>query len=138
MVLHMNQVCGGCIFRLFGIYEHISSRPLLRTSTVNALLREVIEREKDEESDTSRKNEGLCSPRSSHEHDLVPRICKMCIGILDFVYQDEKGILVKKDCANAFATVIAEAVMREHKQIDSFSLEVSLPSLVMENEQAVW
>lgn len=133
-----SQVCLCCIFRLFGIYDHISSRPSLSASALADFVKKVIGMEKDDDCDASTKSEVMCGQKSSNELDLVSEVCKICVGILNFVYHDERGILIKKDSANEFAAVIAEAVKREHGHIDSFSLEVSLPSLVTENEQAVW
>lgn len=132
-----SQVCVCCILRFFGIYEHISSRPSQSASTLTGFVEKVIGLEKDENCDGSTKSEVMCD-QQSNELDLVSKVCKICVGILNFVYHDEKGTLIKKDSANEFAAVIAEAVKKDHGQIDSFSLEVSLPSLVMENEQAVW
>lgn len=134
-----SQVCVCCIFRFFGIYEHISYRPSLSASTLTGFVKKVIGLEKDEEcAGGSMKSEVMSSQQSSNELDLVSKVCKICGGILNFVYHDEKEMLIKKDSANEFAAVIAESVKKEHGHIDSFSLEVSLPSLVMENEQAVW
>ncbi|GFS36016.1 pseudouridine synthase family protein [Actinidia rufa] len=103
-------VCIRCIFRLIGVSECIYSCTSLSTSALSTAL-----------------EKGMCL-----EGDMMDN------GILQFAYHDGKEMLMKSDCANEFALLIAKVVKQEGHQIDSFSLEVSIPSRVMENEQAVW
>ncbi|EYU36817.1 hypothetical protein MIMGU_mgv1a003989mg [Erythranthe guttata] len=65
-------------------------------------------------------------------------VCRVCLGILQFVYSDGKGVLVEKNNAGDFAATIEDAVKKEGHEIDNFCLEVSLPPIVVEKEQAVW
>ena len=63
--------------------------------------------------------------------------CALCLGILQFTYCDNKEISVKKGSANDMAVAISELVKREGYQIDSFSLEVSVPPIILESERAI-
>lgn len=82
--------------------------------------------------------ENPCIQQSSEGSELEPNLCKICLGILQFVYRDDREVLVKKACANDLAIYITKVVKQEGHQIDNFSLEVSIPSSVVENEEAVW
>lgn len=133
----MMQACVRCIFRLFGPFEKICAFPSLPTSTMNAMLGKLMGLEGGENCKQSSVHEDSSGQQSSQSSVLEPKVCRICLGILDFVYLDEKGTLVKKDCTNEFIEIIAEAVKQERHQVDSFSLEVSLPPVVTENEQVV-
>ncbi|CAI9117046.1 OLC1v1018359C1 [Oldenlandia corymbosa var. corymbosa] len=124
--------CCGCIFRVFGIYESIYSFPSMPTSSVSSILGEVFGPQVDMKDDVSGENDKLSIPSL-----LEPKVCSICLGVLDFVYHDEQGILVRKDRASDLAQMIVEAVKQEYQLIDGFSLEVSLPPVVLENEQIV-
>ncbi|PHT85014.1 hypothetical protein T459_13457 [Capsicum annuum] len=76
--------------------------------------------------------------QSYQERSRETNFCKICLGILQFLYYDDTGTLLKKYSADDFAVVISELVNQQYQQIDGFSLEVSLPSAVTENDQAVW
>ncbi|KAL3641651.1 hypothetical protein CASFOL_012466 [Castilleja foliolosa] len=121
-----NGVCTQCIFRLFNLHEQISSRPSLGTPNLRAILHELTEHEED----------GANSSVEETEEDF--KVCRVCVGILQFVYNDDKGMLVKKDHATHFAAAIGDVIKKEGYQLDSFALEVSLPLIIVENEQAVW
>ncbi|KAF7126674.1 hypothetical protein RHSIM_Rhsim11G0079600 [Rhododendron simsii] len=82
--------------------------------------------------------ENPCSQQSSEGSELEPKLCKICLGVLQFVYRDNGEMLVKRTCPYDFAVFITKLVKQERHQIDNFSLEVSMPSSVVENEQAVW
>ncbi|KAL6982631.1 tRNA pseudouridine(55) synthase [Sarracenia purpurea var. burkii] len=106
-------------------------KDLLSIGKVLSLQRDVLD-------DSPRAKEDPSSQPSSEEPLLEPILCGICLGILQFAYCDDKEMLVKKDCANDFALLITKVVKQEGHQVDNFSLEVSIPSRVMENEQAVW
>ncbi|XP_071922767.1 uncharacterized protein [Coffea arabica] len=131
--------CARCIFRLFGLCQKISSFPSLPTATMNAMLeKNVLGRDRDDNcSGSAERKDSGSQQLSSQTFVLEHAVCRICLGILDYVYHDEKEILVKKDSAYEFAKIVAESVKQEHPQIDSFSLEVSLPPVVMDNEQVV-
>ncbi|GKV43630.1 hypothetical protein SLEP1_g50894 [Rubroshorea leprosula] len=59
------------------------------------------------------------------------------LNILQFKWRDDKETLVKKESANDMTELIAEIVKQEGHQIDSFSLEVSVPQGILENESAI-
>lgn len=65
-------------------------------------------------------------------------VCRVCLGILQFIYIDDRGMPVRKNHASDFASAIRDTVKHGGHQIDSFCLEVSLPLNVVENEKAVW
>lgn len=74
---------------------------------------------------------------NSKESEFEEVLCALCLGILQFTYCDDKEIPVKKESANDMAVAISELVKREGYQIDSFSLEVSVPPIILENEHSV-
>ncbi|XP_047325747.1 tRNA pseudouridine synthase Pus10 [Impatiens glandulifera] len=116
-------ICSRCIIRFSCKMESITPCMLLSTSVLTSALRELITVDED----TKGNNE---------ETEL--QLCQICLGILQFVYCNEEGLLMKKECAVDFSVVIAEVAKQDGHQIDSFSLEVSVPSLITENEEIVW
>lgn len=82
-----------------------------------------------------RHDEDVSSDSKELEFEEV--LCALCLGILQFTYCDDKEIPVKKESANDMAVAISELVKREGYQIDSFSLEVSVPPIILENEHSV-
>ena len=74
---------------------------------------------------------------NSKESEFEEVLCALCLGILQFTYCDNKEIPVKKGSASDMAVAISELVKREGYQIDSFSLEVSVPPIILENEHSV-
>ncbi|TMW96275.1 hypothetical protein EJD97_007644 [Solanum chilense] len=119
--------CVRCIFRLFGLHELMCSHPSLSISKWCDILEDVM-----------RNKDGEFNEQSHQERSRETNFCKICLGILQFLYYDDTGTLLKKYSADDFAVVISELVKQQYQQIDSFSLEVSLPSVVTENDQAVW
>ncbi|KAJ6920992.1 hypothetical protein NC651_014539 [Populus alba x Populus x berolinensis] len=113
-------VCIRCIFRLFGIRDHAYFRSSLSPSVLCNIL-----------------GEGDSSSSESMESELEPEVCRICLGILQFTYRDEKEMLVKRKNGDELAASIAELIGQEGHQIDGFSLEVSTPPIIFENEQAV-
>ncbi|KAJ6399683.1 hypothetical protein OIU77_020271 [Salix suchowensis] len=118
--LHSAGVCIRCIFRLFGIHDHAYFRSTLSPSVMCNIL-----------------GEGDSSSSESNESELKPEVCRICLGILQFTYRDEKEMLVKRKNGDELAASIAELLRQEGHQIDGFSLEVSIPPIIFENEQAV-
>ncbi|CAH8354185.1 unnamed protein product, partial [Eruca vesicaria subsp. sativa] len=53
-------------------------------------------------------------------------------GILKFVFSDARS-----DCSSDYAAKVADLVKQEGHEFDSFVLEVSVPSTIMESEQSV-
>lgn len=47
-------------------------------------------------------------------------------------------MFVKMENAKDLAVTISDLVKKEGYQIDSFSLEVSIPPVILENENMVW
>lgn len=119
--------CVRCIFRLFGLHELMCAHPSLSISKWCDILEDVM-----------RKKDGEFNEQSHQEQSRETKFCKICLGILQFLYFDDTGTLLKKYSVDDFAVVISELVKQQYQQIDSFSLEVSLPSAVTENDQAVW
>lgn len=128
------QVCTHCILRLFSLHEQACSRPSVETPILSSILRELAEHEGDGAYNSIRETEGLTGVEYVNEYQEV---CRVCRGILQFMYNDHKGMLVKENHACGFAAEIGDAVKKEGHQFDGFSLEFSLPPAVVENEQAV-
>ncbi|XP_021284347.1 putative tRNA pseudouridine synthase Pus10 [Herrania umbratica] len=109
-------VCARCVLRLFGIGEHIYCDSLFSQS----MLRSILEEE------------------TSFKSEVEFQFCNICLGILQFSYCDDgEETVVKKESAKDMALSIAELVKQEGHQIDGFSLEVSVPPLIMENESSL-
>lgn len=106
------QVCIRCIIRLSGIERHNYSFSLSAP---------ILGSDKEAINDDNERN-----------------TCWLCLGILQFSYIDDKGNFVKCKGADDLALSISEMVRKEGHQIDSFSLEVSVPSIILENEKRVW
>ncbi|OIT39489.1 PREDICTED: putative tRNA pseudouridine synthase Pus10 isoform X2 [Nicotiana attenuata] len=129
--------CVRCVFRLFGLHELMCSHPSLSISKWCDILEDVMRKEDVDTADQPQKD-GELSNKQLHQEPLKEtNFCTICLGILQFLYNDDNGTLLKKDSANDFALVIAELLKQQHHQIDSFSLEVSVPSALAETDQAV-
>ncbi|KAK4853566.1 hypothetical protein QYF36_010962 [Acer negundo] len=115
--LSSKEVCMRCIFRLFGV--QVPDFSLSQPSILNNFL--------GEQTDSVKQLE-----------DTEPKSCSICLGVLQFAYCDDKERSVKKESANDLAVTIADLVKKEGYQIDSFSLEVSLPPIISENENMAW
>lgn len=110
------QVCLRCIFRLFGIQV-----PNCSTLSVKSLLCHVLGEQTD-------------LHQVQNISSVEPNICRNCLGILQFTYRDDKERVVENESAYDFAVAIAQLVKKEGHQIDSFSLEISMPQIILENE----
>ncbi|KAJ8538155.1 hypothetical protein K7X08_014695 [Anisodus acutangulus] len=130
--------CVRCIFRLFGLHELMCAHPSLSISKWCDILEDVMRKKDIDTADHPQKDGEFSNEQSHQERSRETKFCKICFGILQFLYNDDTGTLFKKYSADDFALVIAELVKQQYQQIDSFSLEVSLPSAVTENDQAVW
>ncbi|GAY49184.1 hypothetical protein CUMW_117330 [Citrus unshiu] len=108
------EVCLRCIFRLFGMQV-----PICSSLSVKSLLCHVLGEQADLHQNIS---------------SVEPNICRSCLGILQFTYCGDKERVVENESACDFAIAIAELVKKEGHQIDSFSLEVSMPPTILENE----
>ncbi|XP_010539815.1 PREDICTED: putative tRNA pseudouridine synthase Pus10 [Tarenaya hassleriana] len=111
-------VCERCIFRLVAIRGFDSVFSSVSTSTLRS--RNAVD--------------GDTSVPSESDHSGV---CIVCLGVLQFIYSDDKQTVVKMESNSDFATRIAEFVKQSHHEFDSFGLEVSVPSVITENESAV-
>ncbi|KAM7260252.1 hypothetical protein ACFE04_015993 [Oxalis oulophora] len=104
------KVCSRCILRLLGIRDR--HYYCLSQSTLQSVV--VLEQE-------------------------VEPLCTICLGVLQFTYRNDSGTLLKKDSTDDdLALSIADFVKHDGHHIDHFSLEVSLPPIILENEQLVW
>ncbi|XP_074286087.1 uncharacterized protein LOC141611451 [Silene latifolia] len=114
------EVCPQCVLRLLGKY----GPSYCNSSSIFSLFSAVV-------------GDQLSSDVSlSGESDKKDGYCSVCFGILQFIYADEKQSLVKKDCANDLAVLIAELARLEGHQIDDFTLEVSIPPIIVEKDNA--
>lgn len=110
--LSSNGVCSRCVLRLFGTEEHIYCHSSVSQSMLGSVIEEV----------------------TCFKSEVEFQFCVVCLGILQFSYCDDKESLVKMETANDMALAIVELVKQQGHQIDGFSLEVSLPPLILENE----
>ncbi|MED6184084.1 hypothetical protein PIB30_044006 [Stylosanthes scabra] len=104
-------VCVRCILRLFGIKGPIYA------SIDNGSVENPV--------DSTTSNE--------------TKLCNICLGILQFrFYDDKEKRIFQKDTAYDVALLIADMVRQDGYQFDSFSLEVSIPPLILQNEASLW
>nr|XP_043632418.1 tRNA pseudouridine synthase Pus10 [Erigeron canadensis]XP_043632419.1 tRNA pseudouridine synthase Pus10 [Erigeron canadensis] len=129
-----HQVCVRCIFCLFNIHEGIYA--LLSPTKLHLVVEKEIKVE-NVLNESPGETEDVKTLQSSQESELKSSICPVCLGVLQFNYYDESNTMVKKDHAQDFAMTVAEHVKQKFPEISSFSLEVSLPTLITENEQAI-
>ncbi|KAL9672127.1 hypothetical protein QQ045_028375 [Rhodiola kirilowii] len=120
-------VCARCIFRLLGIRGNVYSCNTLSPSVIYSLLEEA--RDVDEPK-SGEANGSFCGP----ETDQGP--CSICLGILQFSYSDTNGMVVTNQSPTDMASTIAEIVKKVGHDICDFSLEISVPPIIMENEHA--
>ncbi|GAB4825468.1 hypothetical protein Ancab_008341 [Ancistrocladus abbreviatus] len=123
-------VCFQCILRIFGKYGpgHFQSPRLLDIISSCISGAECSDEELNRNGGSSGSDSSLLN-----EAD----ICCICCGILQFNYIDDSKTVVKHKCANDFAVTIGDLVKEKGHQTDGFSLEVSIPPVILENENAV-
>ncbi|KAK1321482.1 hypothetical protein QJS10_CPA03g02363 [Acorus calamus] len=128
-------VCVRCIFRLFGVRGPIYSCSSLSTS----VLCSVFEDDSGTERIGSPINGVVHSPCVIQDPHKDQLFCGVCLGILQFAYDQEQAIssCKKESHMNGFTASIAELVKREGHQIDGFSLEISIPPVILANERAI-
>ncbi|XP_023741450.1 uncharacterized protein LOC111889534 [Lactuca sativa] len=132
--LFAHEVCVRCIFRLFNIHEGIYA--LLSPTTIYSIIKKAINSE-DMAIKSTEDTVDAKSLQSSPELEVKSSICSVCLGVLQFSYLDERDTLLGKDHAEDFAMAVAESVKEKGHEIPSFTLEVSLPTLITENEQVI-
>ncbi|KAH9622582.1 hypothetical protein KSS87_001769 [Heliosperma pusillum] len=114
------EVCPQCVLRLLGKY----GPSYCNSSSIFSLFSAVF------------GGQLSCDVPLSEESEKTDGYCSVCFGILQFIYADEKQSLVKKDCANDLAVLIAELAREEGHKVDDFTLEVSIPPIIAENDNA--
>lgn len=67
-----------------------------------------------------------------------PVVCKVCLGILQFTYSADNKLVVERESASELAVSISDLIRQQAFQIDSFSLEVSIPPIIQENDRIAW
>ncbi|KAK6939034.1 hypothetical protein RJ641_032542 [Dillenia turbinata] len=132
-----SRVCPRCIFRFFGINGPIYYCSSLSPSILCSFMEEL------QDSKRCPENGGSIGHASSdrpcpQETEAELSLCCICFGILQFYYCDDKNMLVNKGSANEFAVSIGQLIKQEGYEIDSFSLEVSIPEIIVENDHAIW
>ncbi|KAI4317004.1 hypothetical protein L6164_024918 [Bauhinia variegata] len=128
-------ICVRCILRLFGVQGHIYSCLSLSTSMLISILGQPTDLGKDMVDSDFRKCEISFSSKESRPEATL---CRLCLGILQFRFNDDRAMLVEKNSSHDLAVLIADTVKQEGHQIDSFSLEVSIPPDILENDCSVW
>ncbi|PIA32892.1 hypothetical protein AQUCO_04300078v1 [Aquilegia coerulea] len=114
-------VCSRCIMRFFGVRGHVS----YSEEESKIVVEDGVKEEKDLNSYDSFQME-------------LESFCCICLGVLQFSYSEGKDVLVKRDNVSEFALAVAETVKNEGYEIDSFSLEISVPPIILANEHAIW
>ncbi|CAF1927173.1 hypothetical protein HID58_065403 [Brassica napus] len=109
-------VCERCIFRLVSVEPFVSDLSSVSASTLRSWL------ESGDEEDASSEES---------------RVCIVCLGVLQLVFSDAKQTLVRSECGSDYAARIMDLVKEEGHEFDSFALEVSVPSTIVENDRAV-
>ncbi|KAJ4832908.1 hypothetical protein Tsubulata_026922 [Turnera subulata] len=135
--LQSNGVCGRCIFRLFGIHGHVYFSPSLCLPDTHSLLGELMHLDKPSMSPLLNGDGDLNNHSTSKGYEAEQEFCRVCLGILQFTYRDDEEKLVKSQTPGDLASTIAALLKREGHQFDSFSLEVSVPPITLENENSV-
>lgn len=130
-------VCIRCTLRLFGVQGHMFSAPSFSTSLLFQVLGKLTSLNSYLVDGSSEENGDSKSAFSSCESEKELVYCSICIGILQFTFFDDKEKLIRKDCGTELAVSIAEFVKQEGHQVDNFSLEISIPLIVLENEKVV-
>nr|KYP65732.1 Putative tRNA pseudouridine synthase Pus10 [Cajanus cajan] len=62
------------------------------------------------------------------------QLCRLCLGILQFTYSDDTKTLLQND---NLPLLIAQTVQRQAYHFHSFSLEVSIPPIVLDNDNSL-
>ncbi|GMH19765.1 hypothetical protein Nepgr_021606 [Nepenthes gracilis] len=131
-------VCFQCILRLFGKYGPRFSNSFHLLSWLATFVDGQTSSGECMENDGLSKNGGSSDPSSSQRLIDEADICGICCGILQCNYIDDNKTLIKHNCTSDFAVSIGEVVKQEgHQAPDGFSLEVSIPPIIRETENAV-
>ncbi|KAD7477083.1 hypothetical protein E3N88_00219 [Mikania micrantha] len=117
-----NEVCARCIFRVFNIHEGIYA--LVSPTTLYSIIEKATELEAE-------------TTKSFQKSEVKSNICPICLGVMQFSYHDQRDMLLEKDHAADFAMTVAESVKEKYQEIASFTLEVSLPTIITENESVI-
>lgn len=131
------RVCVRCIFRLFGVHECLYSYATPSTSLLYSNIGKGLKSEGELYVNGSQADKDPSNLDTSHELESGDYVCRICLGILQFVYYDQQNVLVKRDSARDFALTIADFVKQDGHVADNFSLEVSLPPLILEKEESI-
>ncbi|KAF6172551.1 hypothetical protein GIB67_007064 [Kingdonia uniflora] len=129
-------VCARCIFRLFGVDQRVYSCSFLSPAIFGSLIEAPRGSHECMVKEGFKENEGLEKRELVQEAEIEPSYCCICLGILQFSYREEKTALVKRGCVSEFTTTIAELVKQEGHELDSFSLEISTPAVIVANERS--
>ncbi|XP_050365041.1 uncharacterized protein LOC126783586 [Argentina anserina] len=112
-------VCTRCILRLFGVRECVHYRSPLSPSMLSSVFSD------------------LTDPVDIHSSLREPAVCTVCLGVLQFTYSENNKV-VKKESVDGLAAYICNLIREQGFEIDGFSLEVSIPPIILENERTVW
>ncbi|KAM6583259.1 hypothetical protein CsatB_010261 [Cannabis sativa] len=130
-------VCSQCILRLFGIREDLYDCNSLSSSVFSSVFGNLSGSEEHVQSGVE-ENENSNSSLISKGPKINQLLCSLCLGILQFTYRDGNEFVVRKDSAYEFVGSIAELVKQDYRQTDGFSLEVSVPPVIQENDRCIW
>ena len=130
----MLQICARCIFRLLGVQGRIYSSSFLSSSFISSVIGGPTDLEGNTKDSCFRACENF---GSSKEPKCDANLCSLCLGILQFRFSCDTKTPLNKNTPHAMAALLADTVRGDGHQIDSFSLEVSMPPVILENETAI-
>lgn len=117
-------VCVRCILRLLGAYSSSCSCASLTASALHSFLEEYDDSIKGEPCQCLSMNDAYCS---------------VCLGVLLPAFHQVESLQTPDGASHidTISSMISQVVQKEGYQIDEFSLEISLPSVIAANERAV-
>ncbi|KAH7278006.1 hypothetical protein KP509_38G019500 [Ceratopteris richardii] len=141
-------VCPFCILRFFGIRDVVYSYPFLPSTLVECTTINLSKEpcNKKEQESFGHSNEQALDGRTCNNVSVNFDMSNPCIACLG-IFQLEPGIDRQLDricherrerMAVTSKEKIIESVKKEGYQFDTFTVEISIPGIVMVRERAVW
>ncbi|KAJ7561342.1 hypothetical protein O6H91_03G024600 [Diphasiastrum complanatum] len=144
--LLLRGVCSRCILRFFNVRDTGLRHCISNSSELFFQLRPVLVRVMGEERLNGIQEKvnleqvsKACKPDGGLPSQTMPRICIVCLGILQLYLQD--NVHSADDTDTRKSPVISEVtktVQKEGHKFDSFCLEISIPALTFVREHALW
>ncbi|XP_012570847.1 uncharacterized protein [Cicer arietinum] len=107
-------ICVRCIFRVFGIEGRVYASPSLSPSVFASAVEQL--------------------PPTEDNNNNKHQLCTLCLGILQFTFRDHDGTILRND---DLPLLISDMVKRDGYHSDTFSLEVSIPPIILHNDNSL-